>query len=589
MRRRAGVRRGSVGWRRPGATAAAILFLVGVGAPRCLAAETPPFHEAAAESGLDFVHFNGMSGELYMVEIMGGGAALLDYDNDGDLDVFLVQGRMLGPGKTVEDAIFSPRHALPLTDRLYRNDGWRDAKGEFELSFTDVTAEAIPESTGYGMGVAAADYDNDGWVDLYVTNYGSNQMLRNNGDGSFADATETTGTGDQGWSVSAAFVDYDMDGWLDLFVGNYLEYTLGGRPGCAAVTGAPDYCSPLNFPPQKDVLYRNNGDGSFTDSSAPAGIAGEFGPALGVVAADFSGDALPDVYVANDATENQLWVNQGNGLFANDALLMGCAVNETGLPEGSMGVAVADLDGNETLDLFMTHIAQETNTLYLNTGRGVFREGTRRSGLGVVSRAATGFGTAAIDYDKDGWLDLYVANGTVQKIPALVAAKDPYPLRQPDRLFRNRGQAGFDSVAAGGEPSGPQVGRGVAAGDLDRDGDDDLVVVDSAAPVRLLVNRHRTRNAWLGLTVGESWAPFRHALGATVLVETETGRRLLRRIATDGSYASASAPDRIVGLGAADSRIVAVTVALPDGRKSRWIDLPADRRVTLAPTESRAR
>ena len=537
--------------------------------------------EIADRSGLEFVHFNGMSGELFMVEMMGGGAALLDYDNDGDLDVFLVQGEMLGTGKTIADATIAPRHPLPLTDRLYRNDlGW-GADGRRTLSFTDVTDHAVPESVGYGMGVASADFDNDGWPDLYVTNYGPNQLLRNNRDGTFSDVTRAAGVGDEGWSVSAAFLDYDRDGWLDLYVGNYLEYGLGGRTACATVTGAPDYCSPLNYPPQKDSLFRNLGDGTFRDLSLPAGLEAAFGPALGVVAADLNGDRWPDLYVATDATENQLWINQTDGTFVDEAVLAGCAVNEAGIPEGSMGIAVADFDGDRTLDLFMTHIAQETNTLYLNSGRAVFRETTRRSRLGVPSRPFTGFGTAAVDLDLDGWEDLYVANGAVQKLPALVTAGDPYPLRQRDAVFQNTGAATFEELDEEGALGAPQVSRGVADGDLDRDGDEDLVVVDSAAPVRLYRNDRPSSGVWLGIRALADRQRFHDALGARVVAVTTGGRRLLRRVATDGSYASASAPGVLVGAGQ-DESFAAVSVEWPAGGRTVWEGPPPGRTLIVA-------
>ncbi len=566
-------------------------FLAGMPCLPIAAQPTPDqrlFTEIAGAAGLDFVHFNGMSGELYMVEMMGGGTALLDYDRDGDLDVFLVQGAMLGAGKSIEEALMAPRHSLPLTGRLYRNDLASGPGGEPMLVFTDVTAAAVPASLGYGMGVAAADYDNDGWVDLYVTNYGSNQLLRNNGDGTYADMTATAGVGDERWSVSASFLDYDRDGRLDLFVGNYLDYSLGGRAKCAAVTGSPDYCSPLNFAPQPDRLFRNLGNGRFQDVSGSAGVTTEFGPALGVVAADFDGDGWLDVYVANDATENQLWMNQTDGTFANEAVLAGCAVNDTGIPEGSMGIAVADFDGNGALDLFMTHIAQETNTLYLNSGDGVFREATRRSRLGVSSRPLTGFGAVPIDFDNDGWQDLFVVNGTVQKIAALVAQGDPYPLRQQDSLYRNVGGVAFKKVEGHGEFDEPHVGRGLASGDLDLDGDDDLVVFDSAAPVRLLRNEQRSAGVWVGLRVGTGWDPFRDALGARVETRTSSGHLRVRRIATDGSYASASAPE-VIFAEAGEATFDSITIEWALGGKTTWTELPAGRRITLVGNRRDAR
>ncbi|MCY4077604.1 MAG: VCBS repeat-containing protein, partial [Acidobacteria bacterium] len=300
------------------------------------------FVDRAAESGLDFLHASGMSGRFYQPEISGGGAALLDYDNDGDLDVLLVQGGALGA-----DATAPPAGSGPLRDRLYRNDLEIRADGTRSLRFTDVTDASGIATRGYGQGVASGDIDNDGWPDLYLTGFGRNQMLRNNGDGTFEDVSAASGTGSPDtWGVSAAFFDADGDGWLDLFVGNYLIYTVATHIRCYRDSGQEDYCTPERYPPQRDRFYRNRGDGTFEDATLAAGMADEFGPALGVATADFDGDGRIDLFVANDQQENQLWMNRGDGTFDNRALLAGVAVDAAGVAKADMGVDAGDFDND---------------------------------------------------------------------------------------------------------------------------------------------------------------------------------------------------------------------------------------------------
>ncbi|MCZ6560797.1 MAG: VCBS repeat-containing protein, partial [Gammaproteobacteria bacterium] len=377
-----------------------------------------PLVDITADSGLDFVHFNGMSGELYYAEMMGSGAALFDYDNDGDLDIYLVQGAMLGVGKEISAATFAPKHQLPLTDRLYRNDSGDD--GSDRIRFTDVTKEAGILASGYGMGVATGDFDNDGHVDLYVSNFGANQLLKNNGDGTFSDVTEHAGVGDPSWSVSSSFVDYDSDGLLDIYVGNYVDFTLAGNKPCRSTTSARDYCSPKVYRPQFDTLYRNLGDGTFAEVSQAAGIHAVTGGALGVVTADFNGDLAVDIYVANDGVPNQLWINDGKGHFSDESYLSGVAVNMDGAPEASMGVAAADFDGDGDIVLVMTHLARETNTLYVNDGSCWFEDRTATAGLESASLPNTVWATVWFDSDNEGWLDLFVATGAVTRNQELV-------------------------------------------------------------------------------------------------------------------------------------------------------------------------
>ena len=549
------------------------------------AAPASIFTEMAGETGLDFVQFNGMSGEYYMAEVTGSGGALFDYDNDGDLDVYLIQGTLLGPGKTLADASFAPRYPEPLTDRLYRNDLDRG-----ELSFTDVTEASGLTASDYGMGVTAGDYDNDGWVDLYVTNFGPNRMLRNNGPGetgvvTFTEVTQETGTEDPRWSVPAIFIDYDRDGWLDLFVGNYIAADLVHRQICRDFVGAQDYCGPGAFDPEPDRLFRNRGGDpggpvSFVDVSAEVGLRGGFGAALGVIAADFNGDRLIDFYVTNDSQANNLWIQKpgdGRSTFVDEALLAGCSVNSRGKAEASMGVDAADFDGDGDLDLFMTHLTGQTNTLYTNDGHGLFDDRTIDSGLSAPSRPYTSFGTAWFDWDNDGWLDLLIANGAVKKIEALARLKDPFPVHQPNQLFHNRGDGSFeDATARGGSVMElSEVSRGAAFGDVDNDGDTDVLMINNNGPVRLMINQLGNRQHWLGarLVIGD---PPRDGLGALVALERTGQPTLWRRVRSDGSYCSANDPRVLFGLGA-DPTVDRLRVLWPDGSEEAWTELGSGR------------
>jgi enediyne biosynthesis protein E4 len=280
------------------------------------------FIDRAAASGIDFAYFNGMSGEYYFPEMLGGGVALFDYDNDGDLDIYLVQGQMLGEGKTLAQATIPPR-SVPLRGRLYRNDLKVNPDATRVLHFTDVTDASGIDARGYGMGAAAGDIDNDGCVDLYLTNFGADRLYHNNCNGTFTDVTEASGANHTGWAVSAAFLDYDRDGWLDLYVGNYVQYSTSADRRCTGLTGRRDYCTPAVYTPATDRLYHNDGHGKFSDVTAKALVGGPFGPALGVSTADFNGDGWVDIYVANDGKENLLWINQKNGTFRNVGLLSG--------------------------------------------------------------------------------------------------------------------------------------------------------------------------------------------------------------------------------------------------------------------------
>ena len=538
------------------------------------------FTDEAAAAGLDFVHVNGMSGEYRFAEMMGPGAAVLDFDGDGDLDVYLPQGHALGPG----DGGGRPR------DRLYRNDLVVHEDGSRTLRFTDVTASSGLDVRSYGMGVATGDFDNDGRIDLFLTQLGPDRLFRNDGGGgTFTEAPGAGGASHPRWSLSAAVLDYDRDGWLDIFVSHYVDHDADGNAPCHAPTGERDYCGPQQYLPAPDRLYRNVGGGRFADRTAEAQVATEYGPALGVVTGDFDADGWTDIYVANDGQENQLWVNRRDGTFRNNALLAGVALNDAGRAEAGMGVDAGDFDNDGDDDLFVTHLVTQTNTLYVNTGGGLFEDRSAASGLGAPSLPYTGFGTVWLDFDNDGWLDVLAVNGAVNTIRALAQARDPHPLHQRNQLFRNLGNGRFEDVSrrAGAVFGLSEVSRGAAVGDLDNDGDLDVLVTNNNGPARLLINHVGSRSRWLGLRLVGGDPP-RDMPGARVGVFRLGRPPLWRQSRTDGSYASARDPRVLVGLG--DARTVPrLRVVWPSGRTEEWTDVVADQWLTLREGTGRLR
>jgi hypothetical protein len=567
------------------------------------------FTDRAEQTGLDFVHFNGATGQFYYPEILPPGVALFDYDNDGDLDVYLVQGRMLGPQNDPRTALPPSRGALrrghppsrgalrrghaeafaeagipphdskPLTGRLFRNDLQVRADGTRVLRFTDVTEPSGISANQYGLGVATADVDNDGWVDLLLTNFGTNQLFHNNGDGTFTDVSTTSGIqSEPGVAVSAAFLDYDRDGWLDLYVGYNVNYALGNEQKCPNQAGARDYCPPQIYGGRPDRLYRNVGGGKFVDVSAKALIGGKFGPALGVVAADFNGDGWIDIYVANDGEPNLLWINQRDRTFKDTALIAGAALTAEGKAEASMGVDAGDFDGDGDEDLVMTELTGQGFNLYVNDGSGLFRDASAASSLAALSLPYTGWGAAWFDFDNDGWLDVLSVNGPI--VANEGRGKEPFPYDQRKLLFRNLGNGRFDNVTekAGVVFTLSEAGRGAAFGDIDNDGDVDIVVGNDNGRVRLLVNNIGNRNHWLGMRlVGKHG---RDMLGARVAVMRSGRPALWRRVRSDGSYASANDPRVLVGLGPSAEKPT-VQVRWPSGQAEEWTDVAIDQWATL--------
>ena len=535
------------------------------------------FVDRADEAGLDFAHFNGMTGRFYQPEMAGPGAGLFDYDNDGDLDVYLVQGELLGEGRP----LLPPPADQPPGDRLYRNDLAVARDGSRSLRFTDVTDEAGIVVRGYGMGVAAGDVDNDGWTDLYLTRFGRNRMLRNQGDGTFTDVTERSGTGDTAWGVPASFLDYDRDGWLDLFVGNYLSYTLEGHTQCYDRAGAPDYCAPETSRPHPDILYRNRGDGTFEDVTAAAGLGREFGPALGSATADFDNDGWIDLFVANDQRENQLWMNQRDGTFLNRALASGAALGAGGNAKADMGVDAGDFDDDGDEDLYITELSGQGSTLYVNDGAGLFRDRSAALGIRAPSLPHTGFGTAWIDIDNDGWLDVVAVNGAVVLNFETFGPDNPFALDQRNQVFRNLGGNGFETATgrAGSVFELSEVSRGAAFGDVDNDGDTDVLVANAAGRVRLLLNQVGNRRHWLGLRLVGRDTP-RDMPGARVEATLPDGTTRWRRARADGSFASANDPRVLLGLGESAGAPL-VRVFWPNGEVEEWTAVPIDRYTTL--------
>lgn len=532
------------------------------------AAEPAPlFVDIAPEAGLTFQHWNGMTGKLHISEILGPGVAFLDGDGDGDLDILVLQGALLDPAA---DVPLEPPPTKPGA-RYFRNELIPSGK----LSFVDVTEASGLRIQGYAMGVATGDIDGDGDTDLYVSHLGQGQLWRNLGGGRLEEVTAQAGLdGDAAfaasgrlWGTSASFFDGDGDGDLDLFVAHYVAYSPRLHKKCTDRGTAPDYCGPASFEPLRDHYYRNRGDGIFEEATLAAGFGRGNGPGLGTIVTDFDLDGRLDLYVANDGTENQLWHARSGpgeeGTFEDVAPLAGVAADLTGQPEGSMGVDAGDIDGDGDEDLIAVPLDTESKSLYRNTGEGYYEETTLAAGLAQLG--FTSFGTGFFDFDLDGDLDLFVASGAVHRLADQVAAGSALPLAQRKQLFENIGQGRFRELPAGeGDPLGlAEVSRGTAFGDVDNDGDPDILVGNNNGPLRLLRNDAKRQGHWLGLSVKTKAGGA--ALGARVVVQPSGGAAIYRRVQSDGSYLSARDPRLQIGLQGEPAPIL-VRVEWPDRR-----------------------
>lgn len=517
------------------------------------------FVEVASQAGLTFKHENGASKEKLMPETFGAGVAWIDYDNDGWIDLFFSNGADLARGKP------SPGNVL------LRNLG--------NGRFADVTAKAgVAGDGGFATGVAVGDYDNDGFLDIYVAGYGHNQLFHNNGDGTFTDVTARAGVGGGGWSSSAAWFDYDRDGWLDLYVVRYLDYDVKNAPYCGyRREGYRMYCDPQQFDGVPDLLFHNNHDGTFTDVSRKAGIANPAGKGLGVAIGDIDLDGWPDIFVTNDGVRNFLYRNKGDGTFADITYGAGTGFDMNGKPMAGMGTEIADYDGDGLPDIFMTAFSREYNTLYRNLGKLKFEDATLKAGLesGFLSLA---FGTKLFDYNNDGALDIYCTNGHVTDNVELYDSQLSY--KQTDLLYENIGGGRFRDVSA---ESGPafhvrHVGRGAAIGDFDNDGDLDIVVANCGDRPLLFRNDGGNRNHWIAVRA-RGRESNRFGVGSKVRV-TSAGRTQLREINPSGSYLSTSDVRLYFGLGAEKSA-ARLEIEWPSGKKQVLENLPADQTVLL--------
>ncbi len=512
------------------------------------------FTDATEESGIRFQHEDGRSYKKYFVETLGSGVALFDYDNDNDLDIYLVNGANLDSSDAAPDAM----------NRLYRNNGTG--------RFVDVTEASGVGHRGYGVGVCVGDYDNDGWLDMYVTNFSANVLYRNNGDGTFTDRTAEAGVQSLNWSAGCAFADVDADGDLDLYVANYVNFSVETHTPCR-VNGILVYCSPRVYDGVKDVFFRNNGDGTFSENTEDAGFDNLASRGLGVTFGDYDADGDTDLYVANDADANFLYNNDGKGQFREQSQFSGVALSEHGLVENGMGVAFGDYDNDTWLDLAVTNFQHQTNTLYHSDAGEFFTDQTYSSGTGDVSLPYLAWGVNFFDFDHDGFQDIFVANGHIHDNVTLIDSSTTYA--QLNHLFWNNGNGTFTDVTteSGSGMALQHSSRGSAVADIDNDGDLDLVVSNVGERIDILRNDGGNRSGnWINLKLIGTVSN-RAAIGTRVILKAGAYQQI-REVQSGSSYLSQN--DLRLHFGIGTQERVELEIQWQNGTVQRFEDVPVN-------------